>query len=1007
MSTDLRVIEFARTEKVSFDLYSSYEIKVRVSVNLESDAVFKLVSTAFNNKGYRAVIPINETEVTIKVMFTHPGKNQDIKIIPISNCIAGKECTVKVDVIGERKDFNALTEPKDYNDRLTIPCNLCKIILKQTRSGRQINNFTIEKSAKNKLFHGELEKLLGIEENLSYELMSGLSRYNSAYYFHDLNKVPFKEYELLTTLKQIELEWDIEQKQKQKKFALVEECVRQKNYAFVISDNSVIQLTAGTREENTPNNLTEIQIAPQSGYFCKSHPFVTVREYKADSTPELGNVFSECSNNVKFNVYQCYSFTNFDKTIAASAGSENKLVEQIVRILKEFKNKYKTYNIYTIEISSCGFPDVIEHLEEKPVSTLISNIHVYPSDEYAFFFESLPKDKVNIKTMMHDRKKVRFYIEENPLPIIEEKKQWDNGPLNKVNPIENYSTYPNINVLNLSGANKENNTTVRTEKKFESIDDYYQCLKEKSSSEISATNATLYRNGKAYFDLGKYNTFAKYVSYLKQKLQTAFLNLISICYSQDYKLDFSVDVMNGIFLEKWGMKEYLDNTVFNWKKIVSSMDIFRYHFKSEFASFWGNREIFFKGIVSIFATGALTHIDDYEKTALDSSYRYYKKKNEGSLDICLYPVLYNDNAISADNVTKRGIEGEIERSFQIEENGGEIQYNIKFPGIAAKIEHKVPVFKTSVYEKPFVRDYIGGASIEKSMFSCFHFAPWISLQSDYETTYGKLFKLSNILKETIFYLYNIQNQVLNSRLWCGKNTVSELRALETWKANLKHPEFDVNGILVCTSPNEENAENHLSFENKQWSLFLDGINKEIITDIPSSPRLKSIYQYLKTCSGNFILEKYEDLNIGQDIFNSILIIMTITDFIETKQVKLLSMMDSMELEYKNLIELSNEEQLKESADSYNEMEKSAKSKFDSLCKELDIFGAKNAFNSLETGDIKNLLSRLNFASNIDFGNLEKFCSSISFVSELLESCVNSRTYWLTGINRPMKVKPIF
>jgi hypothetical protein len=436
------------------------------------------------------------------------------------------------------------------------------------------------------------------------------------------------------------------------------------------------------------------------------------------------------------------------------------------------------------------------------------------------------------------------------------------------------------------------------------------------------------------------------------------------------------------------------------------VDIFRYSLKSEFAGFWGNGGNLFKGMVSIFAAGALTHVDDYEKTVLDSSFRYYKKKSEGTLDIRLHSVLCNDNAISAGSVKRYGIEGELECSFQIEENGGEIEYSINFPGIAAEIEHKVPVFKTSVYEKSFIRDYIGGALIEKSVFPCFHFAPWLSLQFEYEAAYGKLLKLSNILKETVFYLYDIQNQTLNSRIWCGENSSQEIHALEKWKTNLKHPEFDVNGMLVRVPLNEENVEN-ISPENKQWSLLLDGVNRKIITDIPSSPLLKKVHQYLKTCNENFILEENEDLKVGQDIFNFVLIIMAITDFIEAKQVKLSSIMDSLELEYKNMTELFNKETLKESAESYDKMETTAKSKFDSFCKEFDISGAKNAFSPLEVRDIKNFLSKLNFVDNIDFEDLEKFCNSISFVSELLENCINSRSYWLTGINRPIKVKPIF
>lgn len=1004
MSVDLRIIEFAKTEKISADLYGSYEIKVKASINLETNAVFKLVSTAFNNKGYMVDISISEPESVIKIMFTHPGEDQDINLIPLRNCIVGKGCIVKVTVNGKRKDFNDFASDDNLGKKLTVPCNLSKITLNHLRSGRQINSFTIEKNVKNRYLDGELAKL-SIERNkLVHELMRGLSSYNSAYYILDFNKNPFKEYELMAAFRKVEREWLLEQKEKERKNALLEESIRQKSDSPYLGSNSIIQITAGTREENDPKHLTEIQVLPQGGYFCKSHPFVTAKEYRADRTSEQINIFSEYNINAKLNVYQCYSFAGFDGS--ALNGSDNKFVEQIIRMLKEFKNKYKTYNIYTIEISSCGFPNVIENLAEKPVSSLISNIHVYPSDEYAFFFESLPKDKVSIKTAIYDRKKVKFYIEDNHLAIFEEKKQEGSNSSEKVIYSENYSIYPNINILNLSKANKESNT-VRAGIFFQGIDDYYQYFQEKALVEVDAANAVLYRNGKDCFDFRKCNTLAKYINSLKQKLQTAFLNLINVCYSQDYNLDSSIDVMNGAFLEKWGVKEYLDNTIFYWKKIFSNMDIFRYCFKCKFTSFWGNSENLFKGVVAISATGALTHIDDYEKTTLDSAYRYYKRKSEGSVDIYLYPVLSNDNAISAGNVKKRGVEGELERSFQIEENGGELEYNIRFPGIVAEIEHKIPVFKTSVYEKPFIRDYIGGALIVKSMLPCFNFAPWISLQSKYESTYGKLFKLSSILKEAIFYLYCIQNQVLNSRLWCGESSVSELRVLAEWKANLKYPEFDGNGMLVRASSNEGTPEGPISSENKQWRLFLDGVNRKIVNNMLSSQLLKGIYQYLKTCDGNFMLENYEKLEIGQDIFNFVLIVMAITDFLEAKQVKLLSMMNGLELEYKNLIELSNDEKLKETAAAYDEIEKVATAKFDTLCKEFNISEAQNAFTPLETGDIKNLLSKLKFTNNIDFGNLVKFCGSISFVSELLESCVNSRAYWLTGINKPMKVKPIF
>ncbi len=1005
MRINLRSIEFAKTGKISADLYSSYEIKIKISVNLETNAVFKIVSTAFNNKGYRVDVPVSDTETTIEVMFTHPGEGQDIKLIPLNNSVEGRVCVIKVDVTGKRKDFNNFSIDDNLEKKLTTPCNLSKVSLIYLRSGIQINNFTIGKNVKTGYLQVELERISSAREKIFNELMSGLSNYNSAYYALDFNKITFKEYELLTALKKVESEWSIEQKQKRNKFAFLEECERQKSCPFFLGDNSLIQLTAGTREEDDSKHITEIRIAPQIGYFCKMHPFVTVKECRPDLATEPISVFSECNSDAKFKVYQCYPFIDFNKSI--SDIDKNKLIEQVIQMLKEFKNKYKTYNIYTIEISSCGFPNVIENLAEKPVSNLVSNIHVYPSDEYAFFFESLAKDKVNIKTTRYDRKKVKFYIEDNPLSAIEGKKQEAAAVLEKTNCIENYSAYPDINILKLSSANKESNPA-RAEKSFNSIDDYYQCIDRESSSEVTTANATLYRNGKPYSNIEKNNAFSQYVNSLKQKLQTAFLNLVSVCYSQDYSLDFNIDAMSGTFFEKWGMKEYLDNTVFFWKKVFSNIDIFKYRFKSEFASFWGKGEKLFKGIVSISAGGALTHVDDYEKSALNSSYRYYKKKSEGFLDICLYSVLCNDNAIFANRVKKCGIEGELERSFQLEEDeGGEIEYNIRFPGISAEVEHKVPVFKTSVYEKPFVRDYIGGALIEKNMFSRFHFAPWISLQSAYETTYGKLFKAADILKETIFYLYHVQNQVLDSRLWCDKNSVSEVHALERWKISLKYAEFNVNGMLVRDSSTDENSDNALSSENKQWRLFLDGVNRKIITDIPSSPLLKGVYQYLKTCDGDFILEKYEDLMIGQEIFNFVLIIMAITEFLEKKQVKVLSMMNGLELEYKNMIGLSNGEKLKESADSYDEMGKEAKSKFDALCKELDVFGWKNAFNTSEAGDIKNLLSELKIANDIDFGNLEEFCGSISFVSELLESCINSRAYWLTGINRPMKVRPIF
>lgn len=1004
MKAEPRIIEFIKTEKISFDLYVSYEIRVKVSVNLETNAAFKLTSSAFNGKGYRVTVPVNDPDVTVKVMFTHPGAGQEIKLIPLLNCQTGKESVLKADVAGERKDFNDLNSVIDYNDKVTIPCNMKGIILSCLCSGRQINSFTIEKLTGNKFFQVNLKELSDAGENISYELLCGLSRYNSAYYTLDFNRVPFKEYELLTALNKAEAEWELEQKEKQKKFALLETNIREKNFLLYLNNNSIIQLTSGTREENDHLHISEIEIKPKGGYFCKSHPFVTVREYRSDRSSEQENTFSQSGNNVKFAVYQCYPFTDFDKVTINS--SENNLIAQSVQLLKEFRNRHKLQNIYGVEILSCGFPDVLENVMDKPVSRLTTNIHVYPSDEYALFFESLPKGKVNIETAIYDRKKVKFYIKKDPLLEIEEKKAENSSYSEKVNYIENYSKYPDLNVLNLSIANKENNT-VASGNNFENISTYYNYLNhsiEQPSADIA--KISLYRNGKSYNALERYDTFAKYITSLRQKLQTAFLNLISICYTQDYSLELSVDAMNGVFFEKWGIKEYLDNNVFHWKKIFSNLDIFRYRFNGEFAGFWGKGQSIFKGIVSIASSGHLSYSDDYEKSFLDSSYRYYKNKSKNEFDIRLFSVLSDDNAISSGKIKRYGIEGEIERSFQLEEQGNELQYSIKIPGVVAEIVHKNPLFKTSVYDKSFSRDYIGGELVEKSVFPALHFRPWFALQTKYETSYGLLLKLSNNVKEALFNLYYFQIQMLKSRSWL-KNS-NEIQVISSWKNALKIPVFDANGMMIYTSSGKENEENNISLENQQWGLFMDGINRKIITSMPTSSRIRDIYKYLKECKDNFILDNnYEDLKLGQVIFNSILLVMSITDFLEKKLNKLNSMMNSLEMEYKNLIELSRDEKLKESADSYDEMEKEAAVRFNALLKEIDISSADSTFDLLEVDDMKNLLSNLNFEWKNDFGYLEKFCDSISFVSEILENCLNSRTYWLSGINRPAKIKTIF
>lgn len=1009
MEMEKRTIEFASTAKLTVDLYSLHEIKIKISVNLISTAVFKLTSTAFNNKSYQVVVPINAPDTIVQVMFTHPGEDQEIRLVPVSDCRLANESVLKINVIGQRKDFYDFATPYVAKNEITDPCNLSDLTIGKVRSKKVLSNFGIEKIAKDRSLPLAVNELQQTKNKFVYELLSGLSLYNSALYILYFNKNKARDYDLNIEFETAEKKWNHDRIQREKEFAIFEEHLRRKASKLHLSTDSVIELTAGTSSETKDfKHYTELQLNFGNKNFCKEHPETIVKEYKnaSESSNPIRTITLKGKNENSFPVYQNSQFKE-NSTDEIKYGSKNKLLEFGKKFLKEFKNKYKPYSIYSIETSTCGYPDVTEELNEKPLKKLTAKFHVFPSDEYAFLLKNSASEKISIKQNVVSKNDKTFYLKEFGFLDPEISQEKKNLPSEKMN---NYSLYPDLNGKEDSSGELQNTLS---SKNFKNTDEFYAELINnlENGGKTSIARLALFRNGQLLKALEKYDA-ETYITSLRQKLRTAFLSLPSLAYSEDYKIELELDVLDGIFLAKWGTKEYLDNTIFQWKRICSNLDVFKYCTKYDFAAFWGLGANLFRGRVAISGCGRMNYADDYEETILDQNHRYYKQKSSGKLNVSLYSVLHNDNAISSGRIKNYGIEAEIERSFQIDEHSnGELGYNIRFPGIKTEIEHKIPVFKTYVYDKTFVRDYIGGEQVEKNILPGLSFDPWLKIQSKYESNYGKLTKLLNIAKEALANLYYFQSQIITARTWDGKGRI-RLDKLENWRNSLIKFGLKPDGSVDLTVEEEDKTEDDkkfkTSFNNRQWTSLLDGIDQRPITEFYDSKRIKGNYSLIKENKGGLLLEDFETTNVGQKVFYSILLVMSITSFLEDKAKALASILWHLETEYKNVLEMAKDEKLKESAELYDEAGKDTEKLFNKVYIELGIGAANSAFEATEEIDLKNIVAKIGARIKADFQDLEEFCNCIPAVKEILEDAVHARSYWLSGsgMGAALKLKTI-
>jgi hypothetical protein len=989
------IITFDSVNTNTYNLYDIIPLTIKIIGNNADNIKFKITSSAFAGKNYNIHTQSYMKEYLQTVIFTCPGEKQEIKLIPIENCIVGHQSTLKINVIGKLKDIRGTTVTPTILQP-TVPCNINNLILKKTGEKLRKTEFKITRLPGDRTAFTVLNKLNESKEHIQTELTNTFGQYNSDFYSLKVNKDYTKKHEL--TVKYRHTEQEILRKQ----FELENQFTEEENKALAkissvnLKDSSIIQVTGAT--DDSIHNKTELDKLTidlsNNNYFCSNHPKMSTTTYDDhfQITPNTPDIYND--KLVNLNIYQLYKESDY--SFFASPGSlPNEIHHTAAQGLKFWRDSQKKPKVYKIKVESCGLPDVIMDERSSPQRELSAEVRVYPSDEYCFYIKSDFMDSFSFSNNMNN-----IFT-----PAYQAYQQHSNSCYYKKNVSKedsatacNYTSFPELSTKNMSFKSNVNNT--KASKYVSNINDLYNDYSLSHSEKFLKSTAHYYfRNGKKNELLSSSNTFWKTIYSLITRIKHAYLNLSSISYNGNNSYQLDLEVFKGSFLLKWGIKEYIDNNVFLWKKLSSAINIFNNRMHLSYDSYWGIASLLLKGKTVINGNGDFKYNQSHERTVINDYYRYYTLSGETEVSSAIHMYLDDDTSTYSTDIINSGLSAEVETSFKIQhEERNEAECRMHFKGVKIRMESKVPVFKTYSYEKNVIEEYPGGSEIKKIAIPAISLSPWIDIQSKYETLYGKALYLKNIINEALSNLYYIQYQLLSSRETI-KETGMTAYVLSEWTASLIKPSFNLNGSPANSIKINSNS---LSEFVMQWSRYLEYMDLSSIPSETSNGRLQLIH---KEFSGKTL--KYskisENRNITKNTFEIVLLLARLTDLLESKLKSNKEILLRIKEEISELIQLENDSEVQNSLELYSEIEERLIAKYE-IIQNIFTDKIKIGLPFTEIDPAGRIAENIGLPNEFDLSKIEDICRYMPQLRDILKINLTAREYWLNPLKSKSNIK---
>ena len=960
MTKSTTIIEFGSIKTVNYSFNEIIPVKINFFGNSYNQIKFKIHSRLFGTTSYIIKKPSYLKEYIHHVVFTYPLKDESIRLIPISNCEVGVNHTLNTNFVGEINDIRGIEI--DYKAKpLSDFCNLDSIVL--SNSFRS-TSFEISGYCGDRTTALYVKKLSNDKDKIQENLLNTLGQYNSSYYLWKMNKNLTESEKLFKALKQSEITLLREQFQLETDLLKEVEKNFRKISNIILSSDTVIQLTARNTSLRGDCKSSEVLVRLDTGnYFCLNHPHIIVTTFSEDFTIQPIKVKALSDTKYSFDVNPYYSEDSFD-FIPEQHASDNEIVEKLKKNLLFWRTYEDKYSTYFVKAVSCGFPDTLNSTKCVPVKELETELRVYSADEFAFLFNSEYSDSVEVNYS----KNLNFNLSYQRYSIRSEDLEQNNFQFK-----ENGSFFSNYSLT-------ANNQTDCLHKKMclKNTFKYKNILKIINSVELSENylksgNAGFLRNGVENRLISSKNYVVEQISSLISRVKSAYLNFSNISYNSEVNYYHKLEMFKGSLSLKWGIKNYVNNTVISWKKLFSNMKIFENEIDLSFNSFWGAGSKLLRGRIVLSSNGTLVYDNSQERTAQHDYYRYYTIAGVSSLSPKVHMFLNDDSATYTTEVISSGLEGEVESSYKIQNEGKkEFESRIRFSGIALRFETRMPLLKTYVYTKNIIEPYPGGSEIKNISLPGIFFKPY-PLQAGFDKLYNKTVYQYNRTKETLANIYFLHSQLIS------KNSLIN---------NIKEVCYDSDGNFPHLKMGDLTS---VSEYVKQWRMYLENVD---FLDVPKmfwEGRMRSVFSELMNERKTF--SKTEDSQIGSNVFKITFLLAYICDFLEKKLMSLSDYKERVRNDIEYMIQTETDIDIQSSCDEYENILSSIESKYEQLINlEYEILQAGIPEKELDL--ITKISHELGLPENINYSLLDNVLDSLNYYKLALEKNFLERKYWI-------------